>query len=66
MCEYNVHWVYNRGDMNVTSGSGGSLTSVVTDIEMIWKHAIVNKLNIPLTDLKVSDSHDRDKSAVLH
>ncbi|XP_014251830.1 actin-related protein 8 isoform X2 [Cimex lectularius] len=50
--DYNIHFPMKRGDLNVHSGIGGSLTGVLTDLETIWSHIIVTNLNIPLNTLK--------------
>lgn len=49
---YNVHWPIVRGQLNVHSGPGGSLTAVLTDLETLWGHVIQKHLDIPLKDLK--------------
>ncbi|XP_038866911.1 actin-related protein 8 isoform X2 [Salvelinus namaycush] len=49
---YNVHWPISRGQLNVHSGAGGSLTAVLADLEAIWSHVIQKQLEIPLKDLK--------------
>ncbi|KAM9343446.1 actin-related protein 8 [Pholidichthys leucotaenia] len=49
---YNIHWPMVRGQLNVHSGPGGSLTAVLADLEMIWSHVIQKHLEIPLKDLK--------------
>ncbi|KAL1128958.1 hypothetical protein AAG570_013492 [Ranatra chinensis] len=41
-----------RGDLNVHSGVGGSLTAVLADLETIWSWVIVNRLKIPMHELK--------------
>ncbi|KAH0630123.1 hypothetical protein JD844_012771 [Phrynosoma platyrhinos] len=51
---YNIHWPIRRGQLNLHSGPGGSLTAVLADLEVIWSHAIQKYLEIPLKDLKVS------------
>lgn len=50
---YNLHWPICRGQLNVHSGPGGSLTAVLADLETIWSHAIQKLLEVPLKDLKV-------------
>jgi len=50
--QFNLHFPYRRGDLNVHSGVGGSLTSVLRDIETIWGHCIENLLEIKKSDLK--------------
>ncbi|KAM8829431.1 actin-related protein 8 isoform 3-T4 [Synchiropus picturatus] len=49
---YNIHWPVVRGQLNVHSGPGGSLTAVLADLETIWCHVIQKNLEIPLKDLK--------------
>lgn len=50
---YNIHWPIVRGQLNLHSGPGGSLTAVMTDLETLWGHVIQKQLDIPLKDLKV-------------
>lgn len=50
---YNLHWPVRRGQLNLHSGVGGSLSSVITDLETILGQAIQGGLDIPLKDLKV-------------
>uniref|UniRef100_A0A8C3L8P8 Actin-related protein 8 n=1 Tax=Chrysolophus pictus TaxID=9089 RepID=A0A8C3L8P8_CHRPC len=49
---YNIHWPIRRGQLNLHTGPGGSLTAVLADLEVIWSHAIQKYLEIPLKDLK--------------
>ncbi|CAM4713189.1 unnamed protein product [Leuciscus chuanchicus] len=49
---YSLHWPICRGHLNLHSGPGGSLTSVLTDLENIWAHTLQKLLEIPLKDLK--------------
>lgn len=49
--DYNIHFPYRRGDFNLHSEIGGSLTSVLNDLYAIWSHVIENKLSIPLIEL---------------
>lgn len=53
---YDVHWPIVRGQLNVHSGPGGSLTAVLADLETIWGHIIQKQLDIPLKDLKVGET----------
>lgn len=53
---YNIHWPVIRGQLNVHSGPGGSLTAVLADLETIWSHVIQKQLEIPLKDLKVGET----------
>jgi actin-related protein 8 len=50
--QYNIHFPYKRGDLNVHSGPGGSLRSVLADLKTIWEYVLTEKMNIPLRDLK--------------
>lgn len=50
--DYNIHFPYKRGELNVHSGPGGSLRSVIADLKNIWEFVLIEKLNIPLRDLK--------------
>jgi len=50
---YNVHFPFRRGDLNIHSGVGGSLSAVLADLETIWGHCIQHLLDIPKSDLKV-------------
>ncbi|XP_043933549.1 actin-related protein 8 [Protopterus annectens] len=49
---YNVHWPIRRGHLNLHAGPGGSLTSILSDLETIWTYIIQRYLEIPLKDLK--------------
>uniref|UniRef100_A0A3Q2C7B5 Actin-related protein 8 n=1 Tax=Cyprinodon variegatus TaxID=28743 RepID=A0A3Q2C7B5_CYPVA len=49
---YDIHWPVVRGQLNVHSGPGGSLTAVLADLEDIWSHVIQKHLEIPLKELK--------------
>lgn len=51
--EYNVHFPLMRGDLNLHSGVGGSISAVLADLETIWGHCISTVLSVPLKDLKV-------------
>jgi actin-related protein 8 len=53
MDQFNVHFPFRHGDLNIHSGVGGSLSSVLADLETIWGHCIVNLLEIPKSELKV-------------
>lgn len=44
--EWNVHFPWKRGDLNVHKGPGGSLTAVLADLEAIWSYAITEKLKL--------------------
>ncbi|XP_072277039.1 actin-related protein 8 [Pyxicephalus adspersus] len=49
---YNIHFPIRRGQLNVHSGPGGSLTAVLADLETIWSHVLQKILGIQLSDLK--------------
>ena len=51
--DFNIHFPYQRGDLYVHSGPGGSLTAVLANLETIWTWAIRHRLEIPLRDLRV-------------
>ncbi|XP_076354508.1 actin-related protein 8 isoform X3 [Tachypleus tridentatus] len=64
--KFNVHWPIRRGRFNLHSGVGGTLTSILSDLEVIWGSCIQQYLDIPLKDLKhygavlvVPDIYDR-------
>ncbi|KAL0280350.1 UNVERIFIED_CONTAM: hypothetical protein PYX00_001668 [Menopon gallinae] len=50
--DFNIHFPWRRGDLNIHPGPGGSLTGVLADLEAIWNYAISTKLEIPLSTLK--------------
>lgn len=54
--DFNIHFPYQRGDLYVHSGPGGSITAVLANLETIWTWAIRHRLEIPLRDLRVSSS----------
>ena len=49
---FNIHFPYKRGDLNVHNGIGGSLKSILADLKAIWEYVLETKMNIPLQDLK--------------
>ncbi|XP_063228540.1 actin-related protein 8 isoform X2 [Bacillus rossius redtenbacheri] len=50
--DYNVHFPYRRGELNVHPGPGGSLTAVLANLEAIWSWVVRYRLEIPLKDLR--------------
>uniref|UniRef100_A0A6A7G4U5 Actin-related protein 8 isoform X1 n=2 Tax=Hirondellea gigas TaxID=1518452 RepID=A0A6A7G4U5_9CRUS len=50
---YHIHYPWQRGDLNSHGGIGGSLTAVMSDLELIWSSAIQDKLNIAHSDFKM-------------
>jgi len=49
---YNIHFPFRRGDLNTHSGIGGSLTSILVDLQDIWTRSIEKHLNISPADFK--------------
>ena len=54
MKDYNIHFPWRRGHLNLHAGIGGSLSSVLSDLEDIWSWSIVEKLGISLKALPVN------------
>lgn len=48
---YNIHFPYRRGELNVHQGPGGSLKAVLADLKTIWEFVLVKKMSINLKDL---------------
>lgn len=48
---YNLHWPMRYGRLNLHKGPGGTLTAVMTDLEIIWITIIETKLGIPRKEL---------------
>lgn len=48
---YNIHFPFRRGDFNIHSEVGGSITSILNDLCTIWGYIIEHKLGIPLIEL---------------
>ncbi|XP_061387748.1 actin-related protein 8 [Musca vetustissima] len=46
-CDYNIHFPMKRGDLNLHNNIGGSMTAVISDLESIWSHVIVERMSIP-------------------
>lgn len=44
---YNIHFPWRRGRFNLHAGIGGSLNSVLNDLENIWDWTLSEKLGIP-------------------
>lgn len=49
---FNIHFPYKRGELNIHTGPGGSLTAIMADLKTIWEYVLTEKLDIPLRDLK--------------
>ncbi|XP_058060325.1 actin-related protein 8 [Anopheles bellator] len=43
---YNLHFPIRRGELNTHDGVGGSLSSVMTDLQAIWEYVLQRKLHI--------------------
>ncbi|KAM7346712.1 actin-related protein 8 [Cochliomyia hominivorax] len=50
-CDYNIHFPVKRGELNLHSHIGGSLTAVLSDLESIWSYAIHERMAIPRKSL---------------
>lgn len=50
---YQLSWPIKRGRFNLHNKAGGTLTSVLADLETIWSTVIMSHLHIPLKDFKV-------------
>lgn len=46
--QYNVHFPMRRGELNVHSNVGGSLTCVLADLQEIWEYVLQCKMDIKL------------------
>jgi actin-related protein 8 len=45
---YNIHFPMKRGELNLHSGVGGSITSVINDLQEIWEYVLQNHLQVDL------------------
>lgn len=50
---YNIHFPYQRGDINIHKDIGGSLTSILLDLQEIWSRSIEKFLGIQSADFKL-------------
>ena len=50
---YQLSWPMKRGRLNLHDKAGGSMASVLADLETIWSSVIYSQLQIPTKDLKV-------------
>lgn len=50
--EFNIHFPYKKGELNVHSGPGGSITSIMADLETIWTYILETNFQISREDLK--------------
>lgn len=44
--EFNVHFPIRRGELNLHAGIGGSLTSIMSDLQDIWQYVLKVHLGI--------------------
>lgn len=49
---FNIHFPFRRGDLNIHSGPGGSMTAVIADLETIWLHILETHFALQKSDLK--------------
>lgn len=49
---FNIHFPYKRGDFNIHSGPGGSMTAVVADLETIWTYVLETHFQITRKDFQ--------------
>lgn len=63
---FNIHFPYRRGDFNIHTGPGGSITSIIADLEAIWIYVLQTYLNIEKKELSnykavliISDVYNR-------
>ncbi|XP_044256841.1 actin-related protein 8 isoform X2 [Tribolium madens] len=49
---FNIHFPFKRGDFNIHPGPGGSMTSVLVDLETIWTHVLETHFQIEKKDFK--------------
>jgi len=50
--QYNLHFPFRRGDLNLHPDVGGSFTSILRDLQDIWSRSIETHLGIQPNDLK--------------
>lgn len=46
--EFNVHFPIRRGDFNLHPGVGGSMTSVLADLQEIWEYVLRYHMSVDL------------------
>lgn len=52
--DFNIHFPYRRGEFNVHSGPGGSVSAIIADLEAIWGYLLTVKLGLSKPQRKVS------------
>lgn len=50
---FNIHFPFRRGDLNIHTGPGGSMTAILADLETIWLYILENHFAIAKKDLKL-------------
>lgn len=53
---YHISFPVSNGELNVNAEVGGSLTSILGDLETIWTHCINKLLDIKTSEFHVSNS----------
>lgn len=51
--EFNVHFPIRRGELNLHTGVGGSLTAVLADLQEIWEYMLQCRMGIELWYLQL-------------
>lgn len=46
--DFNIHFPMRRGELNLHGGIGGSLSAIITDLQVIWEFVLEVHLGIPL------------------
>ncbi|XP_055679254.1 actin-related protein 8 [Lutzomyia longipalpis] len=49
--DFNLHFPMRRGELNIHTDIGGSLTSVLTDLQAIWEYVLSAVMEIKISDL---------------
>ncbi|XP_065156186.1 actin-related protein 8 [Atheta coriaria] len=44
--DFNIHFPFRRGDLNIHAGPGGSLTAVIANLQAIWTHILETQFAI--------------------
>uniref|UniRef100_A0A8D8KQB3 Actin-related protein 8 n=1 Tax=Culex pipiens TaxID=7175 RepID=A0A8D8KQB3_CULPI len=64
--EFNLHFPIRRGELNLHRSVGGSISSVMSDLQAIWEHVLQQRLRVDLKQLRhykavlvIPDIYDR-------
>lgn len=52
--KHNVVFPITNGELNISDQVGGSLTAILADMEIIWKHCLDKLLSIVSADFQVN------------